>query len=126
MLFGVNVSDMQEDVSISGKNITGVLKYLAGSNAITDRWGEGYFFAFTLADAGNDFTKYDSVKVGVQPSQGSGLVEIIDDPDKNGIVKIGDKISQKFVIQLKKGTAVKTQVFDLSGLTLAEPEQAEG
>lgn len=124
-MFGVDVSDMQDDISITGKKITGTLKYLEGSNAITDKWGEGYFFCYTLADEDNDFTKYDSVKVGVQPSQGSGLVEIIEDPDKNGIVKIGDKITQKFIIQLKKGSTVKNQVYDLSGLTLAEPE-AEG
>ena len=125
-MFDVNVSDMQKsDVTVTGKKVTGTLKYLAGSNAITDRWGEGYFFAFTMADADNDWSKYDSVKVGVEPSQGSGLVEIKTDPDHNGIVKIGNDVTQKFVILSTKGTQTKKQVFDLSGLVLEEPE-AEG
>ena len=122
-LFDVDVSDMMDGVSVTGSSVTGTLKYLSGSNAITDVWGEGYFFCFTLAD--NSFTGLDSVKVGVEPSQGSGLVEIINDPDKNGIVKIGDDVTQKFVILQTKGTTKKKQVYDLSGLVLAEPE-AEG
>lgn len=105
---------MQENVSITGNNVAGTLKYLSGSNPITDVWGEGNFFAFTLAD--NDFTGLDSVKVGIQPTQGTGLVEIINDPDKNGIVKVGDKNTQKFIVEQKKGSQVKRQVYDLSGL----------
>lgn len=119
-MFEVDVSDLQDDIEITGSKVTGTLKFLSGSNAITDVWGEGYFFAFTLAD--NVFTGLDSVKVGVQPSQGTGLVEIIDDPDKNGIVKIGDDVTQKFIIEQTKGSQKKRQVFDLSGLELEEPE----
>lgn len=115
----------KDDVNVTGKAIGGTLKFLSGSNAITDYWGEGYFFAFTMNLDGNDWSKYDSVKVGVEPSQGSGLVEIIEDPDKNGIVKIGNDVTQKFVILAKKGTQTKKQVFDLSGLDFEEPE-AEG
>lgn len=125
-MFGVSVSDMQkDDVNVSGNKISGTLKYLSGPNAITDKWGEGYFLAFTMNLDGNDWSKYDSVKVGVQPSQGSGLVEIIEDPDKNGIVKIGNDVAQKFVIVASKdGKSIK-QAFDLSGLDFEEPE-AEG
>lgn len=112
-----------DGVSVTGSQVTGTLKFLSGSNAITDVWGEGYFFCFTLAD--NVFTGLDSVKVGVEPSQGTGLVEIINDPDKNGIVKIGDDVTQKFVILQTKGKQTKKQVFNLSGLELAEPD-AEG
>lgn len=63
------------------------------------------------------------MKVGLQPSQGSGLVEIINDPDKNGVFKITDKDTQKFVVVITDGTQTTTQEFDLSGLELeAEPE----
>ena len=119
-MFEVDVSDLQEDVSISGGKVTGTLKFLSGPNAITNVWGEGYFLAYTLAD--NTFTGLDSVKVGLQPSAGSGLAEIINDPDKNGIAKVSDKALQKFVIVQTKGTETKTQAFDLTGLTLEEPE----
>ena len=114
---------MMDGVSVTGSKVTGTLKFLSGSNAITDVWGEGYFFCFTLAD--NVFTGLDSVKVGIEPTQGTGLVEIIDDPDKNGIVKVGDDNLQKFVIVQKKGTTTKKQVYNLNDLVLAEPE-AEG
>lgn len=114
---------MQSNVSITGNDVTGTLKYLSGSNPITDVWGEGYFFCFTLAD--NTFTGLTSVKVGVEPSQGTGLVEIINDPDKNGIVKIADKALQKFVIVQTNGTVTKKQAYNLTGLILEEPV-AEG
>lgn len=119
-MFDVDVSDMMDGVSVTGNKVTGTLKFLSGSNAITDVWGEGHFFCFNLAD--NDYTGLTSVKVGVEPSQGTGLVEIINDPDKNGICKIGNDVSQKFIIEQTKGTQKKRQVFDLSGLELAEPE----
>ena len=119
-LFDVNVSDMMDDdVEFSGQKVTGTLKYLAGSNPITDVWGEGYFLCFTLANAANDFTKYDHVWVGMNPSEGSGLVDIINAPDKNGIAKVTDKNKQNFVVVLEKDGKKQKQSYDLSGITLA-------
>lgn len=117
-LFDVDVSDMQEDIEVSGNKVTGTLKYLSGSNAITDVWGEGNFICLEF-DA-DDWTDYTSVKVGLEPSQSSGLVEIIDDPDKNGVFKVGNDVSQKFKIVMTDGEQTKTQVLDLSGLELEE------
>ena len=122
-MFGVDVADMQgDDVTFANGQVTGTLKYLGGSNAITDVWGEGYFLCFNMADAENDYSDLTSVKVGVTPSAGSGLVEIIEDPDKNGIVKVTDKAQQLFTIIQTDGTIKKTQAFGLSGLTLEEGE----
>lgn len=56
----------------------------------------------------------------MEPSQGSGLVEIIDDPDKNGVFKVTDKNAQKFKYVVTSATDVITQTFDLSGLTCEE------
>ena len=123
-MFDVDVSDMQDNVSFSNGKVTGTLKYLSGSNAITDVWGEGYFLCFNMAD--NTYTGLDSVKVGLTPSAGSGLVEIINDADKNGICKVTDKNAQLFTVVQKKGSQEKTQAWSLAGLTLAEPEEAEG
>lgn len=117
-LFDVDVSDMQEDIEVSGNKVTGTLKYLSGSNAITDVWGEGYFICLEF-DA-DDWTDYTSVKVGLEPSQSSGLVEIINDPDKNGVFKVGNDVSQKFKIVMTDGEQTKIQVLDLSGLELEE------
>lgn len=109
---------MQSNVEFSTGKVTGTLKYLSGSNAITDMWGEGYFLCFNMAD--NDYSDLTSVKVGVIPSAGSGLVEIIEDADKNGTVKISDKNQQLFTIIQTDGTHSKKQAFNLSALVLEE------
>ncbi len=112
---------MQEDIVIGKESITGTLKYLSGSNPITDVWGEGYFFGFNLAD--NTFTGLASVKVGMRPSVSSGLVEIINDPDKNGTAKVTNKNEQVFIVeQVAEDGRKHRQVFDLSGLTLEEAD----
>ena len=69
------------------------------------------------------FTNLDadatSVLVGLEPSEGSGLVELINDPDKNGVFKITDKNKQKLVVVQKCAGFNLIQRFDLSGLTCA-------
>ena len=124
-VYGVDVSDIQSDVSLSGKKFAGTLKYLSGSNAITDEWGEGNFLAITFT--ADNWNAYDSVKVGLEPSQGSGMVELIGHlDDLDSVFKVGNDVTQKFkVVASKAGKPTLTQVYDLTGLTLAEPE-AEG
>ena len=84
--------------------------------SLVDRWGAGYFIALDLSS--NDFTGLTSVEVGMKPSETSGLVEIIDDPDKNGIFKVTNRLNQKFVVKQTDGTHTLTQDFDLSNITL--------
>ena len=114
-LFGTKVSDMQEDVVIGDDEIVGTLKYLDSGDLVTT-WGAGNFMALNFVN--NDFSKYSSVKVGMDPSQGSGLVEIIDDPDKNGVFKVTNKDTQVFKIVYTDAETgeTNTQTFDLSGL----------
>lgn len=112
-MFGVNVTDIQSGITVSGTNITGTLKSLTGSNAITDVWGEGNFIALDFS-TNSDF---DDIKVGLDPSQGSGLVSL--DEDMSGIFKITNKDTQKFVIEgYKNSQKVYTKEYNLSGLTL--------
>lgn len=54
----------------------------------------------------------------MDPSRGSGLQELIADPDKNGIFKVSDRMQQKFVIEQTDGTVTTRQEFDLSNLKL--------
>ena len=117
-MFGTLVSDMQSDLSVGTSSITGTLKYLS-SGQLPDYWGAGNFMAlkFTVPEGAT------SVKVGLDPSQGSGLVEIIDDPDKNGAFKVTDKDTQKFVIETTVDGETVTKEFDLSELVCLE--QAE-
>lgn len=117
-MFEVDVDDMQSNISFGNGKVTGTLKYLSGSNAITDVWGEGYFLCFNMTDS--TWTGYTSVKVGVTPSAGSGLVEIINDPDKNGFVKVSDKAQQLFTIVSTKGGVTKTKAYSLADLVLEE------
>ena len=115
-LYDVPVNNMQSNVSFGNGKVTGTLKYLSGSNAITDVWGEGYFLCFNMADS--TWTGYSSVKVGLTPSAGSGLVEITTDDTKNGICKVTDKAQQLFTIVSTKGGVTKTKAYSLADLVL--------
>lgn len=114
-MFGTLVSDMQTGVTVTGSAITGTLKYL-DSGSLVDTWGAGNFLA--LKFSADDWSDYTSVKVGLDPSQSSGLVEIKNDPDKNGAFKITDKDTQIFKVVATNGTETKTTTYDLSGLTV--------
>lgn len=105
----------KSDVAVTGDKITGTLKYLAvGSPATT--YGAGNFLALKWSNLDSDTT---SLKVGLVPSMGTGLVECFDDLDRNGYFKITDKKAQKLVLrQADNSGNVTKQVFDLSGLTL--------
>ena len=111
---GVSVADMQSDVVVANGAITGTLKYL-DDGALVNRWGAGNFIALKFTDIDPSAT---SVMVGLEPSYGDGLVEIINDPDKDGGWKITDKDEQVFKVVQSNGTTTKTQTFDLSGLVL--------
>lgn len=52
------------------------------------------------------------------PSEGTGLVEAIDDLDRNGVAKVTDPANQKFKIISSNEGHKTIQTFDLSGLTL--------
>ena len=118
-LFDTLVSDMQTGLSVSGGAITGTLKYLDDpTNPIVAVWGAGNFMALQFSDIESNLT---SVKVGLNPSQGSGLAEILTDPDKNGVFKVTNKNTQDFVMELRAaGSQRKTVTYELSGLTLED------
>lgn len=119
-VYGVPVSDIQDDVEISAGDITdfkftGTLKALTGSNPITDVWGEGNFLAITFT--ADDWTAYDSVKVGLTNSQGSGMVELIGHlDDLDSVFKITENTNQRFQIIAKKGTQTVTKTYSLGQL----------
>lgn len=115
-LFGVDVSDMQTSLTIANGAITGTLKYLDNENGgdIVPVWGEGNFMALAFTNFDPSATK---VLVGLQPSVSSGLVDVLSDPDHNGIFKVTNKNTQRFVVQTRNGTEISTQYYDLSGLT---------
>ena len=113
-LFGTLVSAMQTNLSVGSGAITGTLHKLTSGQIVSD-WGEGYFMALKLSNFDERAT---SVKVGLDPSQGSGLVEILTDPDKNGVFKVTNKDVQRFKVVTTDGMSRVNEYFDLSGLTL--------
>lgn len=114
-IYETSVSDIQkDDIVVTDGNIAGTLKYL-DEGPIADYWGAGYFLAFQLSSLDAHAT---SVKVGLTPSAGSGLVEIINDPDKNGVAKITDKLNQQFTVVTSDGTNTVTRYYSLKDLVL--------
>lgn len=79
-------------------------------------WGEGNFLAVAFSAA--NWSAYSSVKVGLENSAGSGLVELINDPDKMGVFKIANKDIQRLMVVLTDSSGVSgIEYYDLSGLT---------
>lgn len=93
---------------------------MVNSGPLVDRWGEGYFLGLDFSQ--NNFEGLTSVKVGLDPSAGSGLVELLGDPDLNGVFKITDKEHQKFVVEQTDGVFTLRQEWELFALELLEPE----
>ena len=114
-MYGVASTTVQENLAVSGNKITGTLKYVSSGTLATD-WGAGNFMMLDFN--ADDWTDYTSVKVGMSPSQGSGLVELIGEEDKNGVFKVTNKNTQKFVIVATNGVTTETKEYSLKGLTL--------
>ena len=99
---------------MTGNKITGTLKY-CDSGALATDWGAGNFIVLNWTDVDETAT---SLKVGLDPSMGSGLQEAISDPTHNGVFKVTNKFQQDFVMITSDGKRSIEQRFDLSGLTL--------
>ena len=117
-LFGSLVSAMQSGVRVAGGKIVGTLKFIEGGLAESGPLaGDGNFLALQFLNIDSRAT---SIRVGLQPSESTGLVELIDDPDKNGVFKISDKNTQQFMVVSSDGTHTTTTEYDLSGLTVLD------
>lgn len=109
-------------MTVANGKVTGSLQFIEGGLAPSGPLaGDGYFLALKWSNPQETVT---SLKVGIIPSQGSGLVEAIDDTDRNGVFKVTDKTSQDIVLIQRDGKNTKTQTLDLSGLTLEEVQGA--
>jgi len=111
-------------VTVGTDAITGTLKYL-DTGDIAAYWGDGNFMVLKISDVPTGAT---SVKVGLRPTYGgpggttpidddSGLVEILGDPQMNGVFMVNDKDTQKFIVTTTDGGHSSRKEYDLSGLT---------
>lgn len=118
------MSDLQDDITFVGNGIAGTLKHYDTSSQLVDYWGEGNFLALKITNIPAAAT---SVKVGLVPTYGgpggttpidddSGLVEIIEDEDKNFAAYINDKNTQKLVIVTTDGANTLRKEYDLSAI----------
>ena len=118
--YGVAVSALQyADVLVDGNDgygIIGRLKKMTATNDITNVWGKGYFLA---VDFSGDYLSnavangVTSIKVGLEPSVSSGLVELIGASDNGyAVMKIAEVDGK---IGAKSGYTSRVN-FDLSDL----------
>lgn len=110
----ITVADIQEGIKVEDGKISGTLKFMKGGIAPSGILaGDGYFLALKFSEVDASAT---SKKVGLEPTEGSGLVEL--DADMNVFIKITDKDKQIFKVVITDGTRTGVQKFDLSGLVM--------
>lgn len=107
------MSDLQSNITINNGVISGNLAYVS-EGALPDYWGAGHFLALKFTKNDPDVT---SIKVGLEPSK-SGMAPVELDEDMNAAFQI-TSTSQKLKVIQSDGTHTQTQVYSLSGLTLA-------
>lgn len=116
-LFDHLVSTFQSDVSVTGNKITGTLAFVEGGLAQSGTLsGDGHFLALKFVNNSGA----DDIKVGLVPSLGSGLVSL--DDDMNAVFKISGVLNgrqQILKVLTTKGNETRTQIYDISGLTLS-------
>lgn len=124
---GKTASDLQSDIAVANGEVTGSLKFIEGGldpSGTGPLAGDGYFLALKWSNLDTHTT---SLKVGLKPSEGTGLVECFADPDRNGVFKISDIVNQRVVIVQSDGTHKNAQYYTLNKLVLLPPEdEAEG
>lgn len=110
-IFGKAVSDLQEDVVISGNAISGTLKAVTGYTGFDSdpTLQDGNFLALKFAAP-------SGATVTVELLGGhSGPVNL--DVDMNGVWRIENKDTQILKVTVTKGSEVTTKTYSLTGLT---------
>lgn len=114
-VYGAKVSTLQKEMAVSDEAITGTLKFIQGGLAPSGYLsGDGNFMALKFVNEGAD-----EIKVGLVPSQGSGMVAL----EEDGIcvfkvAGIYQEQQQVLKVVTTENGIEKTQTFDISELTL--------
>ena len=110
-MYGHKVNTMQSNVVVSDGKITGDLVYFANGIAESGPLaGAGWFLSLGWSDPDQTAT---SLKVGLIPSQGTGLVECLSDTDRDGTFHITSETQALVVQQTDSAGNVISQVFEL-------------
>lgn len=105
---------MQANIVVGNGRITGTLKHVTGytgfSNDASEQSGNYLALKFSASEGA-------TVKAGLVPSQGTGLVTL--DSDMNGVWRVTDAVAQKFkVIVTNSDGKATSKLYDISGLEL--------
>lgn len=119
--WGTTAAALQSEVFVGNGFIHGTLAELENGQLVTD-WGAGYFLA--LQFGGNAFDTAKHIYVGLNPSLSSGLVDVINDPDRNGVFKITDK-DQNFRVIIDYGEYQCVYEYALNELKLVSDDTSE-
>lgn len=100
--------------------MTGTLNFIEGGLAPSGPLaGDGYFLALQWSDP-KEAENVTSLLVGLEPSVETGLVEAIEDTDRNGVFKVDPTLAQKAVLIQSSAKGRRFQFFDLSELEFEE------
>ena len=107
------VSDLQDDIEISGTSITGTLKYIADySSAVSGEEARGNYIALHFDSDVDDVVLTVEVVGGFH-----GPVTL--DADRISVLRIANT-EQKIKITATAGGESYSKIYDLTGLTLNE------
>ena len=116
-IYDSTVGAVQSGVKTEGEKIVGTLKFIEGGIAQGGiLHGDGYFLALKFTEAVG--ATYSSIKVGLNPSEGTGLVELLGDPDMVGVFRITNNETQVLKIESTTSNGKLVQTYDLSDLVL--------
>lgn len=114
-VYDVKVNTLQTGLAVSDNAISGTLKFIQGGLAPSGYLaGDGNFMALKFVNDGAS-----EIKVGLVPSQGSGMVAL--EEDGIAVFKVAgiyDGKQQVLKVETTENGVVKTQTFDISELTL--------
>lgn len=114
-VYDAKVSTLQTGLAVSDNAISGTLKFIQnGLSPAGYLAGDGNFMALKFVNDGAS-----EIKVGLVPSQGSGMVAL--EEDGIAVFKVAgiyDGKQQVLKVETTENGVVKTQTFDISELTL--------
>lgn len=113
-IFDTAVSSLQNNIVVADGAISGTL-YKQSTGPLPDYWGEGYFLALDFV---NNDLNVQTIKVGLSPSMGSGLLPL--DEDMDAAFMITNPTSQQLVVVSTDGVRTKRDYYTLNGLTLED------
>lgn len=106
-------ADFQSDVAVADGKVTGSLKFIEGGLSPSGPLsGDGYFVALKFSNFSSGLT-YADVQVGLEPTQGTGMVTL--DNDCNAVFKVRDNNQKLKTVQTDPQTGRKNvQYFKLA------------